>query len=267
MSILFVDTNEKKLVELLGSKPDVVVKQLAVGDFIIAPKSGDAPYLILERKTYADLASSIVDGRYSNQKIRLLASEAQQRGYIIEGSYPTSARVGSLPRDTLDSSIMSMQLRDGFVVLNSQGLEHTARLLLKLQSKLPYEKVDRCTSEAYLSTIKTNKKDNMTPELCYNAQLTQIPGLSVNMAKHISEAYPNMSSLLTLLAEPDGWKRLSTISLGSRKLGKVLAERVRDYMLPSPSVLSATPETPETPVQPIVPVDVQVKTKVTIKVK
>lgn len=64
MSILFVDTNEKKLVELLGGKPDVVVKQLAVGDFIIAPKSGDTPYLILERKTYADLASSIVDRRY-----------------------------------------------------------------------------------------------------------------------------------------------------------------------------------------------------------
>lgn len=224
---LFIDSNEAKVISYLQGKPNIVVQSLPVGDFIIG-ETVDTPYAILERKTYPDLSSSIVDKRYENQKLRLFATEAAYRVYIIEGS-PRGKKIGALPRSTLDSAIMSAQFRDGLSVLHSVNPEHTAELLLKLQSKLPYKEKDR--SNAYLSTIKTVKKDNLTPEMCYQSQLTQIPGVSANFAQQIYLSYKNMTILLVEL-NTNGWANLAEIMVGSRRLGNVVAKRICDYILP-----------------------------------
>ena len=40
----------------------------------------------------------------------------------------------------------------------------------------------------YCETIKLKKKDNLTPLICQQLQLTQIPGVSVKIAEKITES-------------------------------------------------------------------------------
>ncbi len=84
-----LDDRERGLIGLL---PSWTVSHLSVGDIWIgldASGSGPAPYgLILERKTAADLEASILDGRYREQRARLLAVAAERQAhpvYVIEG--------------------------------------------------------------------------------------------------------------------------------------------------------------------------------------
>lgn len=231
--ILEVDYHEKKVIDLLGSDTNIIVKQLDVGDFIF--KSTDptkVPFLLLERKTYEDLANSIHTKRYDNQKIRILESSlADCKGYIIEGQYPTTLNVGSISLEAINSTIMSAQIRDKLIVINSQSVEHTAKILRKLMSKLPYTKSGGSRQD-YLSTIKSAKKDNMTPDMCYQSQLAQIPGVSTRIAIKIWDHFPNMVLLIDILRKPNGWKEVASIDMGGRKIGNVLAQRIVDYILP-----------------------------------
>lgn len=84
----------------------------------------------------------------------------------------------------------------------------------------------------YNSSLKVKKKDNLTPELCYQIQLSSIPGISLQMAECISKEYPNISSLINQLSQPLGWQELAEINLGKMKFGKVKAHRLHEYLLP-----------------------------------
>ena len=70
---IIIDNREKDLIELFkNNNVTHVNKNLDIGDiqFII---NNEIIYII-ERKTYDDLGASIKDGRYKEQKIRLLAN-------------------------------------------------------------------------------------------------------------------------------------------------------------------------------------------------
>ena len=58
----------------LGAE-QVVRERLDVGDVVLKTDDGGTA-LVVERKTWADLASSLTDGRYAEQKARLLAVAA-----------------------------------------------------------------------------------------------------------------------------------------------------------------------------------------------
>ena len=62
-----------------------VKKTLQVGDIQI--RKDDEIIAILERKSISDLLCSLKDGRYSEQKSRLLSSKSILKGYILEGSF------------------------------------------------------------------------------------------------------------------------------------------------------------------------------------
>ena len=72
--------NAEELIGLLESRYgfDIVEKQLSLGDYFIAPDT------IVERKTVADFAISIIDGRLFRQAY-LLAECAENPLIIIEG--------------------------------------------------------------------------------------------------------------------------------------------------------------------------------------
>ena len=75
-----VDTNagETALFAALQARlgaEQVVRERLDVGDVVLQTDDGGAA-LVVERKTWADLASSLTDGRYAEQKARLLAVAA-----------------------------------------------------------------------------------------------------------------------------------------------------------------------------------------------
>ncbi len=250
MSII-VDNRERHIIEELTKLGvSYTVEQLDIGDFHI--KMGDKVVAIWERKTYGDLASSIKDSRYREQKHRLVSSEVLIKGYILEGNYPScKVKFQGLHEGTIDSIIMGLTVRDGFKLLYSIGLEHTAKILAKMLSKFPEYDIQQDPDDHYCSAvvqsgISTVKKENYTPEICYLGQLSQIPQVSYITAKAISGNYPNMRSLLSLLETGRGVSALSNIMVNDRRLGKPAAERIKLY-------LSGTSEPTHIPTSSVTP--------------
>ena len=79
---LNIDYREKALLQRIQVEP----KNLTLGDVTIEKDGKEL--LIIERKTIADLASSICDGRYKEQSFRLSESPVLNHNilYLIEGS-------------------------------------------------------------------------------------------------------------------------------------------------------------------------------------
>lgn len=71
--MLRLDNRERDLIPLL---PTATVQQLPVGDIWIGEGPGS---LVIERKAVADLESSLLDGRYREQRTRLLAHCAAEQ--------------------------------------------------------------------------------------------------------------------------------------------------------------------------------------------
>uniref|UniRef100_A0A6C0J5N6 ERCC4 domain-containing protein n=1 Tax=viral metagenome TaxID=1070528 RepID=A0A6C0J5N6_9ZZZZ len=238
---LIIDTREKKesvdIITNIVNTAGYTVSQklLDVGDLAIADDNGEI-LALFERKTCKDLAASINDGRYNEQKERMLSSSMRWKGYILEGKYPKTGikfpKAGKSTRTVLKktyySIITGFTLRDGLIVYNTENVNETGEFLAQMLKKIPdYLKVDKKTSynEALINSISTVRKENMTPVVCYLAQLSQIPGVSYNFASCIARKYDNLSSLLLAKEE-----ELSNITINSRRLGKVVAKRIVEYL-------------------------------------
>lgn len=236
---LCVDSREGKLVAMLPESDKIVHKQMDVGDFLY--ELDGVPHLIIERKTYADLASSIHGGRYKEQKARLNAFNCPIKAYLIEGPYPSYNKYAKIPPSTLDSAILGTALRDGYTIINSQSLDHTVELLLKILEKLPeYKTSSSTTVDPYVSLIKTTKKDNMTHENCYLSQLCQIPGVSTTIAAAIVSVYPNMWKFMEMLNSStvdSATNSIATIPLETRSVGPAIAKKIVSYMKPKTTIV------------------------------
>lgn len=211
----------------------VNIEQLSVGDLAITDDKGNIK-LVLERKTCRDMAASLNDGRYREQKDRLLASEIKWKGYILEGQYPNDgirfpSKKGQkvVTQATYYSMITGITLRDKLLVYNSNDVTETSRLLCQMLKKIPdYVTGNETNYQSNLiKSVSTVKKDNMTPEVCYLAQLCQIPGVSHTIATVIATKYLNMQMMYQAKAV-----ELSELLINNRRLGKVLGNRIYDYL-------------------------------------
>jgi ERCC4-type nuclease len=112
---LVIDCRERRLLELL---PHAQRENLALGD--VQVRLGETVF-VFERKTANDLESSIKDGRYREQKARVLAAVPPARvAYFIEGRVARGDKM-------LEGAITNMQFRDGVHVVLSANVEDTAR--------------------------------------------------------------------------------------------------------------------------------------------
>ena len=216
---LVIDYREKALLSRLPAE----TKNLILGDVCIQKDGQDV--VILERKTVADLSASIIDGRYQEQSFRLLESNLPPHRivYLIEGSLD---REQSIQKKGLISAMISLWFIKGFSVVQTASLEETVDFLQILVEKVSKE------SEAhdYVSTLKTKKKDKLTPENIDIILLSQIPGISTVTAKAILQVYPNVFLLTTALKENRDC--LSTFTYGDkkRKLSKSCIENLCTFL-------------------------------------
>ena len=83
MFTTIIDYREKALAAILSTHLTIESENLQMGDIQI--RNNEKIELIFERKTVSDLNSSIRDGRYHEQKQRLLSNMDRHRiVYIIE---------------------------------------------------------------------------------------------------------------------------------------------------------------------------------------
>lgn len=219
MSII-LDTREHGLIPLL---PDVPVQQLPVGDALI--KSGEETVLVVERKTTADFEASFLDGRYREQRTRLLAfcqANKARALYILEGG--VDGRLRSLSRAASQKLIHRLMLRYGVSVWVTRSLDDTAATLQLLAEQVREDpKVFQGEQLSYTDVMATTKKANKDdPRAFALGALQGCPGVSAKMAAAVLEVC--QGSLEGVMAADEAV--LAGVKVGERRVGPAVAKRL-----------------------------------------
>jgi len=219
--------------DIYKDKINIQKKQLDIGDIHIILNNN---LFIYERKTVNDLLASINDGRYREQKARLIASNAKSINYLIEGDNITSLKMKGNQKK-LTSVYFNSIYRDGFNVLFMKDVNDTATFLLLLATKMidkpsNFLKEDEKKTIDYIDVcnkIKTEKKMNIDKDNCYLFQLSQIPSISKEIAKKIKEKYSSLMILMTTLNNCDDCvKLLMEIDGIGKTKAKIICEYLKD---------------------------------------
>lgn len=216
--------------------PEPEKVQLDVGDFQIVNDENEVIF-IFERKTVQDLASSIVDGRFKEQKQRMLATVKEPKSicYIIEESKSLRS---SIPLATLMQIADNLQLREGFSVFYSENVEHTRQMIDFIFQKIVEspETYTSCTAQDYLSCVKVKKSKNVQdPKSCAVLQLVTIPRVTAKAAQAILATLgcESMFDFMMRMKDMDKASFVSMISkikTGERSIGPKLATSIYESL-------------------------------------
>lgn len=203
-------------------------KSLDIGDITI---SSDTKTWTFERKTINDLLSSVKDGRYKEQKARLLAN-CDSITYIIEGDDILSNKNGR-NQDLLSSIYMYTMYRDNIHLVFTRSTEDTATFILTMCAKLVdnpqkfHMTIDAKSSTSYIDCIKIKKMDNVTPDNCFIMQLSQIPTISKTIARYIQNKYPTFREFIQAIDESD---EKVDLLCKIEKIGKEKANKILQFL-------------------------------------
>jgi len=209
---------------------------LPLGDILFKTDDG-LDVLMIERKTFPDLLSSIKDGRYEEQSYRILNSSGYPPHsvfYLLEGMFSTLHN--PLEKKIILSATTSLQFFKGFSVHRTSTVTESAEWILYmadkierefLKGKVPYyltdpflkcfsskkttetleepqnvlENTSTLTPANYCTVVKKVKKDNVTPENIGEIILCQIPGISSITAIAIMKKFADFPSFIKELQE------------------------------------------------------------------
>ncbi|KAK8799684.1 hypothetical protein WA158_006232 [Blastocystis sp. Blastoise] len=191
---------------LAGRGIPVLSRSIALGDvqFILKHKTQDEmEYImdfIVERKTISDLVSSILDGRFLEQKSRLHKSHIRHVFYLIEGT-PTSQE--AIRISSIFKNILSIMVYDQFHVYTTTSIDDSILFLVNLYNCIQslYTSTSNCYLHQYHHTYdyfqeEFSKTTFITTKELWTTQLAQIPRCGIQKAKAITELYPTCKSLL-----------------------------------------------------------------------
>ena len=149
---------------------DLSKEVLPIGDVLIQTNEGK-DVLIIERKTFADLLSSIKDGRYEEQSYRLLNSSGfppHSVFYLLEGMF-SQLRTG-IETKIIYSAMTSLQFFKGFSVHRAATTKESADWILHMAEKIGREfskgRIPYYLTNAYLGNLNksTNGEDASRPQ-------------------------------------------------------------------------------------------------------
>ncbi len=223
ITMITIDSREQDIIQKFKTRfPDICfdIKQLTVGDIEIYT---DDRKLVIERKTINDLCSSIKDGRYKEQKYRLLQEYPKEDiMYIIEGRWEF------IENEMIKSSILNTLIRDNIKIFMTCNVDSTVNLVCDISKRLPKYTSEKTTD--YISVLKTKntKAEYITPKVFQTLALSQIPRVSCSIAKVIIDKYENLSNIITNATVQD----ISNLTHGSnqRRIGNKLAEKILEYL-------------------------------------
>jgi len=126
---IVADDREKaggKVLAALAARDDATVEiaRLKVGDYHIERR------VVVERKTAADFAASLIDGRLF-QQAAALAMAPECAVLVLEGSHENWRDTG-VRREALQGALITLGVLYGVAILWSDDAEETARLLVYL---------------------------------------------------------------------------------------------------------------------------------------
>jgi ERCC4-type nuclease len=234
MVALVLDVRERGLAAALTVP--FTTASLDVGDFLIQADDG-TPLLVAERKSLADFAASNQDGRYREQRARLMAVRGGGVAvvYVLEGRWSghddrpvggTRTTEGQLRRLTT-----RLVLRYGMPVIASDSIADTAAWCRIMMAQLtddavvfqPEEGMATATVAAmtgFTAALSTTKKANRTPASVAITMLSAIPGLGgVRVSALLAEK--SIAELVGMSAAAIGG-----LVVGGKRLGPALGELI-----------------------------------------
>ena len=186
---------------VLATNHEIKSERLPLGDIILHdPRQGQQKDIVIfERKTLADLAASIRDGRYKEQSFRLIETAAatgfhkHNIVYIIEGDLSRyDERHTQITKTALQSAMVSLMYYKGFSVVRTMNVGETADFILHFADKVakegPLSIADTAAAYSEVSA-KKEKRDYITRENIGEIMLAQVPGVSAKMAAAILAKY------------------------------------------------------------------------------
>ena len=256
---IVLDTRERKLQD--ACKELVIpykTQTLSLGDIQVINETDQTVQMMIERKSWQDLASSILDNRYREQHSRYMKWSLDNKcevWYILEGN--RKFRSPSQEKRTL-SAYLSLCFDKNVRVVETKNPLGTMEWLHKVLQKIQVRGLDwlscgicmkqsggggggggadvdkEATELAQQKICKLGKKQHSKLST-WIAMLSCIYGMSVVKATAIMGDWDNPDSFVQWLretSETDAVKHLSSIKLPAqtngkmRKLGNVLAKRV-----------------------------------------
>jgi ERCC4-type nuclease len=231
---LEIDSREHCIIKLLEERHiHHHVISLDVGDIRLS--YNDNLIALIERKTLTDLGQSITDGRYRDQKKRILDNYPKPKVlYIVEGNIfsnvvSSSSKFG-LPADRIRGAIINTLMRDNIKVVCVNDLEGTIMFLSELCTRVLRDPSKYCNMEENVCVTSMpihTKSSYMTKETFSANVLSLIPGVSYQTAQLIMGYYTDLKHMILSCTEED----IAAIRLNSgRRVGPKLAHRIVDFL-------------------------------------
>jgi ERCC4-type nuclease len=242
---IVVDTRERDLPKALEAAgcTGLTVKPLDIGDIEVWIQGKRT--LVVERKSLSDLAASVKDGRYAEQKARMLASGVNHDiivMYVVEvGSFASAFAfdermkqgIGGLPAATLQSCVVSM-LMDARVAM-TRDVADTAAFVLRAAKRLMKHQgaASYAHCAAVASVVSSKKRENLDPAACFRHQMVQLPGVSVKLARVLCDKFGSMSQLYSQLTPMAPSERVAAFA-ALPLIGPKKAAQLEAFMFCSP---------------------------------
>lgn len=239
-----IDHREGDLIRCLESSEEkAIVNALPVGDIWIGRTDDEKDGgLVIERKSIRDFEASILDGRYREQKGRILAfcqDRKCQPVYVLEGAW--NSATGRLQKKALIKIANRLILHYQIPVIHTASVQETAEVIQSLleQWKEDPTSLQRTTELVKVSDgIHVQKKANaMDPRQFGISCLAQCTGVSVKMAESIIDQVGSLSGVMTASV-----KEIQEIKVGGRRVGPAVAQRLWDLLHYTPMASNVVSE-------------------------
>jgi ERCC4-type nuclease len=233
--MFLLDTRESELIKIFNETEGLKIKSLDVGDIWIGIDTEgkiQEDGLIIERKSIADLEASILDGRYREQRGRILSfcQENKTRPlYILEGAL--SSNTGRLEKTAIIKFINRLVLHYQIAVLRTSSVQETSEVIKGLiqqwNEEDPQKSIKKKTDSVKVTDgLHVQKKVNASDHRQFAIScLAQCPGVSVKIAETLID---NFKTLKGVIEAPV--KDIENLKVGTRKIGPVVSKRLSEIL-------------------------------------
>jgi len=233
INMFLLDTRESELIKLLEGQEGMSVRQLPVADIWIGINTDGNMLengLIIERKSIRDLEASILDGRYREQRGRILSycqENKTQPLYILEGQL--SSNTGRLQKKAIMKFINRLIFHYQIPVAQTSSVNETAELIQALveQWKDDPTSLQRTTELVKVTDgLHIQKKVNASDHRNFAIScLAQCPGVSVKMAETLIDTFKTLKGVIDA-----SQKDIENIKVGSRRIGPAVSKRLSEIL-------------------------------------
>jgi ERCC4-type nuclease len=199
-------------------------RTLAVGDFawiLRAPASNGAGvvehmlHVLVERKSVNDLACSLTDGRYAEQRQRIERTGLAMQFYVIEGTEQDMV-ANNLPQARLLTVMADLAVLTNLKVHRTANLHETVHFLHQVTSRLIADlRAGRLEStERQFGSFQSEftKQSSAVLSHLFVKQMYQVKGVTMQAAMALAQRFGTCASLVHFLSDKPREGRIAALA-------------------------------------------------------